>query len=144
MDDESEAESSGDEWDGGDEDANDFVDEDEMSQDNSVTEDEIDAPRSLVVQLRYGKGKKAESVDGNLSASDITNCPSVKTPPYLQESTLTSTSAHSPDQPLLANTLAPSRTDSRDVLPEANPKAPTLSVQPIFNESQAVDASSII
>lgn len=58
LDDESEARSndSGNEWDGGDEEENDFEGDDEgddASGDESIVNGE---PRSLVVQLRYGKG----------------------------------------------------------------------------------------
>ncbi|PGH15762.1 hypothetical protein AJ79_02142 [Helicocarpus griseus UAMH5409] len=56
MDEESDAASSGNEWEGGDED-NDYGDEDEdeeMSDDSGLD----DGHQSLVVQLRYGKGKQ--------------------------------------------------------------------------------------
>lgn len=55
LDDESDARSndSGNEWDGGDEDENDF-EGDDASEDESVINGEL---RSLVVQLRYNKGK---------------------------------------------------------------------------------------
>jgi len=134
MDEESEAESSGNEWDGGDEDANDFVDDDEMSHGNSSTEDEFGAQQSLVVQLRYGKGKKADSIERNLNGPDLTTRLAVKMSPYLQESTVPGASIYSPDKPLLSNTPAISRADSRDVVPETKPEAPALSRQPIFHE----------
>lgn len=56
MDEESDAPSSGDEWNGGDDNANEDVDDDKISEDESA-----DEQPSLVVQLRYPKGKVSSS-----------------------------------------------------------------------------------
>lgn len=59
MDEESDAASSGNEWEGGDDDANDDDDDDDAKISGDESE-EADHP-SLVVQLRYPKGKIASS-----------------------------------------------------------------------------------
>ncbi|KAL1968995.1 hypothetical protein VTN77DRAFT_829 [Rasamsonia byssochlamydoides] len=63
MDDESEAASSGNELKGDEEYQNEFEgdDEDESSEDESMMDGEEGDPPSLVVQLRYGKGRKSNS-----------------------------------------------------------------------------------
>lgn len=73
MDDESDAASSGNEWKGDEEYQNEFEgdDEDESSEDESVIDGEHGDNPSLVVQLRYGKGRKSNSPRQGTASSDL-------------------------------------------------------------------------
>jgi hypothetical protein len=98
MDDESEAASSGNEWDGGD-DANDYADDgddDEPIEDESSMDQEDDDNPSLVVQLRYGKGK----TPGGSS-------PTVESRHHVSKSPKISVGEQSPNHQTLPNKSSP-------------------------------------